>query len=51
MLYNLMISVLFCRMDSSRMGIGTGRTVRRGRGRLKKVVTEDQVSEASYSNP
>ena len=33
------------------MGIGTGRTVRRGRGRPRKVVTEDPVSGASFSNP
>ena len=33
------------------MGIGTGRIVRRGRGRPRKVVTEDPVSGASSSNP
>ena len=38
-------------MDSSRMGTGAGRPVRRGRGRPRKVVTEDEASGASASNP
>ena len=33
------------------MEIGIGRTVRRGRGRPRKVVTEDPVSGASSNNP
>ena len=37
-------------MDSSRMGTGAGRPVRRGRDRPRKVVTEDEASGASASN-
>ena len=33
------------------MGIGTGKTVRRGRGRPRKVVAEESISGASSSNP
>ena len=33
------------------MGMGTGRTVRRGRGRPRKVVAEEPVSGASSNNP
>ena len=43
--------MLIYRMDSSRMGTGAGRPVRRGWGRPRKVVTEDEASGASTSNP
>ena len=33
------------------MGIGAERPVRRGRGRPRKVVAEDEASGASASNP
>ena len=33
------------------METSAGRPVRRGRGRPRKVVTEDEVSGASASNP
>ena len=51
MLYNLYELNYVCRMDSSRMGTGEEQPIKRGRGRLKKIVREDQTSGASSSDP
>ena len=42
---------MFCRMDSSRMETSAEQPIKRGRGRPKEVVREDQTSGASSSDP
>ena len=42
---------MFYRMDLTRIGVGAEQPIQRGRGRLRKVVREDQTSGASFSDP
>ena len=48
---NLINWSVFCRMEHTNTRLSEWQSIKRGRGRPKKIVKEDQTSGASSSDP